>query len=323
MVLEIWNQLTKEIKKHDTIIIMGHQILDFDALGSSLCLYEIVKSFHKKVYIFLDMSIDKMDVSIQKAFSRIENLNISFLYPETYKENIEKNTLLVVLDTHRIDRLACPALLDEIKDVAVIDHHIKGIGHIKDTVFSYMNSGLSSITEFMIHYTKYLNKEITPIICSIMLAGIAIDTNEYRMKTTETTFEASALLMQMGAKTIDKLDFMRESKEEYIKRLDFVRKSEMINEHTMLCVMDTGIVTSRDLAIVSESLLQFDHVDVAFTIGKIQEDTIGISARSIDTIDVEEMMKKLGGGGHRTEAACQLEESNLEDAKQKLIEIIR
>lgn len=156
-----------------------------------------------------------------------------------------------------------------------------------------------------------------------MLAGIAIDTNEYRMKTTETTFEASALLMQMGAKTIDKLDFMRESKEEYIKRLDFVRKSEMINEHTMLCVMDTGIVTSRDLAIVSESLLQFDHVDVAFTIGKIQEDTIGISARSIDTIDVEEMMKKLGGGGHRTEAACQLEESNLEDAKQKLIEIIR
>lgn len=323
MVLEIWNQLTKEIKAHNTIIIMSHQNLDFDALGSSLCFYEIAKSFHKDAFLFLDMPVEQMDFGIQKAFSKIEDLEIPTLNVENYQEVLSKNPLLVILDTHKITRIAYSPILEEIKDIVMIDHHIKGNGYIKDTVFSYMNSGLSSIAEFMVHYVKYLNKEIPPVVASIMLAGIAIDTNEYRMKTTEETFEASALLMKMGAQTVDKLEFMRESKEDYIKRLDFVKNSEMLDSHTMLSIMDHGIFTSRDLAIVAESLLQFDNVDIALAIGNLTDDTIGISARSMEKFDVEEIMKKLGGGGHRTEAACQLKGISLEDAKQKLIEIIR
>lgn len=320
--LEIWNQLTKEIKKHDTIIIMAHKEIDLDALGSAFCLYEIIESFEKECYIFLDTAIENMDGGIKKAFLKLEKRNIQYLYPNHYKHKLNENCLLVILDTHRRDRIAFSPILENLNDVIVIDHHIKGPNYLKETLFSYINSGLSSITEFMIHYAKYLNKTISKEVSTIMLAGIAIDTNEYRMKTSESTYKASSLLMEAGASNIGKLEFMREDKEECIKRLDFVRNSEMIKDHISLCMMDNGFVSSRDLAIVSESLLQFDDIDAAFSIGKLEENKVGISARSIGTMNVEKVMGMLGGGGHMTEAACQLENVTLEDAKAQLIKII-
>lgn len=320
---EIWNQLTKEIKNHETILIMAHQNLDYDALGSMLCLHEIVSSFEKKNFLFLDTSISNMDSSLQKAFSKIKKLNTSYLYPNHYKEYLGDNPLLIILDTHKKERLSHPSILEEVKDVIVIDHHIKGTNYIKNTILNYMNSSLSSITEFMVRYARYLNKEIHPEIATIMLAGIAIDTNEYRMKTSESTYEASSLLMKMGADNIGKLEFMKESKEEYLKRLDFVKNSDMINNNMALCMMKNAIVTQKDLAIVSESLLQFDNVEAAFTIGQIDNDIIGISARSIGNINVEEIMESLNGGGHMTEAATQLKNVSIEEAKEKLLEIIR
>ncbi len=320
---EIWNQLTKEIKNHEVVIIMAHRQIDFDALGSSLCMNEIIKSFGKESYLFLDQSVEHMDSATKKAFERVEHLGVKKLFPNNYKEFLGENPLLIILDTHKKDLLAYPPLLDQVKDVVIIDHHIKGSNYIKNTVLTYMNSGLSSVTEFMIHYARYLNKEMPPIISTIMLAGLSIDTNEYRMKTNASTYEASALLMEMGANNVEKLEFLRESKEEYLKRLDFVKKSDMVKKGVALCIMDENIVLPKDLAIISESLLQFDKVDVAYTIGRTSENTIGISARSIGTVNVEEVMTSLGGGGHYGEAACQLENETLEGAREKLLEKIR
>lgn len=321
---EIWEQLTKEIKKHDHIIIMAHKDIDFDALGSSLCFYQIVESFGKKVSLFLEKCQEEHDnPGISKALSKIAHLNIHIIYPNHYKEYIDENTLLVILDTHKIDRVVCPHLLDLVKDKAVIDHHVKGSHYIKDTVFSYMNSGLSSINEFMVGYLKYLEKTVDPMVATIMLTGIEIDTNNFHIKTTELTYEAAAFLMHIGADNIEKLELLKENKDDYLKRLDFVKKSEMINDNMALCILDDTIVLPKDLAIISESLLLFDNVDAAFTIGRTDEKVISISARSIGKIDVEEYMKALGGGGHLTDAACQLENISLKEAKQELLQVIK
>ena len=321
--VEVFNQITKEIKEHDTIFIMGHQEIDFDALGSALCLYEIVSKFEKDCYLFLDRPITSMDQSIQNAFEKLKPLSIQLLFGHNYKKKIGNNPLIIVVDTHKYERVAYPKLLEQIKDVIVIDHHIKGNGYIKDTIMSYMNSSLSSVVEFMVHYAKYLNVELPPIISSIMLAGISVDTNEYRMKTTDATFEASSLLMKMGADNIQKLEFMRETKEDYLKRLDFVKKSDIVKDGFALCMMDEQIVQAKDLAIISESLLQFKKINAAFTIGRLDDDIVGISARSLGDINVEEMMEALGGGGHYHEAACQLKGISLIEAKHKIMNIIR
>ena len=65
------------------------------------------------------------------------------------------------------------------------------------------------------------------------------------------------------------------------------------------CVMDDNIYKKYMLALISEDLLQFDNVEASFTIGYVDENVVGISARSIGNIDVENIMYKLGGGGHK------------------------
>ena len=63
-------------------------------------------------------------------------------------------------------------------------------------------------------------------------------------------------------------------------------------------------------------------IDAAFTIGKLEDNLVGISARSIGKMNVEKVMEQLGGGGHVTEAACQLSDVSLQEAREQLLKII-
>lgn len=155
-----------------------------------------------------------------------------------------------------------------------------------------------------------------------MLAGIEVDTNEFNIKTSPETFKTAAYLLELGANNIDKQNLLKENKENYCKRQDFIKKSYMINKNMALCVMDKNIYERYQLALISEDLLQFDDVEASFTIGFIDKNIIGISARSIGEIDVEAIMRSLGGGGHQTDAACTIESKKLEEVKQKLLQSI-
>ena len=92
----------------------------------------------------------------------------------------------------------------------------------------------------------------------------------------------------------------------------------MLNKNTAVCIFDENVYEKRDLAIVAEELLQFENVEASYAIGYVNKNIIGISARSIGTVDVETIMTKLGGGGHMNEAATQLEDLSLKEAFEKL-----
>ena len=169
---------------------------------------------------------------------------------------------------------------------------------------------------------RYKNKTVDKEVATIMIAGIEIDTNGYNMKTTEETFNSSAFLMSLGADNILKQNILKENKAEYIKRTKQIENSYMI-DNKMICVLDEKNYNPSYLATMSEDLLRFDNVEASFTIGHLINDKIGISARSLGNINVETYMRELGGGGHLTDAACQLEEKDLKEAEKKLIEVLK
>ena len=155
-----------------------------------------------------------------------------------------------------------------------------------------------------------------------MLVGLEIDTNNFKLKTTEKTYETAAFLAKIGADNIIKQELLQETKNEYIKRQKLIEKSFMVDKNLAMCVADNKIYENKDLASIADELLQFENVEASFVIGKLSNTKVGISARSIGKIDVESIMAKLGGGGHLTEAATQLENSTIAEAQKKLIEII-
>lgn len=313
--IDFFKKLDKQIKQHKNIIIMGHKNPDLDCIGSSLCLY---KAIEKNVYIF--KTKDKLNESMKKAFKELEQENIKFIDKTNYKEHIEK-PLLIVTDLHRKSLLEYEEILDEIEDVVIIDHHIIGKDKI-EAEFEYIDSKASSATEIVTGYLKYKEKEIDSIIATIMLAGIEIDTNGFNMKTTEKTFKTAAYLMSQGADNILKQKILKISKEEYIKRTKQIEKSYLIN-NMMICKLHKKNYNPSYLATMSEDLLRFDKVEASFTIGKLSNDKIGISARSLGNINVETIMRNLGGGGHLTDAACQLDNKSIKEVEKILLKIIK
>ena len=265
----IFHKITKQIEKHSNVIIMAHKNIDLDAFGSALCLYKIIQSMDIPCGIF--MSNEELDATINIAKKKLEERSIIVDYYDrsNYKHYVTPETLLVIVDTHKKTMVEYPEILSEVDDVVVIDHHIKSTEAVENAKVFYINSSLSSTNEWMVNYLKYLKKTVSPLVATIMLAGIEIDTNGFNLKTTDKTYEAAAFLTKLGADHIQKQELLKENKESYLKRQDFVKTSFMINANMAMCLLDNEIHKKADLAMIAEELLKFENVEASFAIGKL------------------------------------------------------
>lgn len=315
----LFKKLNEIIKEYDSFIVTGHKDPDLDSLGSCLGLCEIIESFNKKAYLFLNNKhLENYNFNINQAFEKMEK-DVVCVNERNYSK-IEGKVLLIITDTHIKERLEYPKLIEKF-DTVVLDHHIKSKNYIKDTKFLYIDSNLSSMSELITYYAEYVNIDLDNVIASILLAGIEIDTNGFNLKTTSRTYEAASTLMEMGADSILKQELLKETKDEYIKRATFIRNSFMLKENIAMCIINK-ISTSIDLAEIAEQLLTFEDVEASFVIGNLEENLIGISARSLGEFDVGEVMKLLGGGGHNSNAAAQIKDKTIKEVKQQIIELL-
>lgn len=314
--------LTKLIKEHKNVIIMAHKNIDLDAFGSAICLMKIIEDFKKEVCLCLNKY--KLNTSIKKAMELLKtnNIDLNLVNKTNIKDYINSDTLLIILDTSKKELLEYDIILKHVKSVVILDHHVVTNKNIKNTTLSYINANLSSTGEIMVNYLKYLNKKIEPIIATVMLAGIEVDTNSYNSKTTEATYEAAAFLSSLGASNITKQEILKENKDDYFRREKFIENSYMVNGIMAVCVIEDTILNSEDLAIISEKLLTFNNVLAAFTISHLSGNVVGISARSIGKINVFKIMKELGGGGHMADAAVQIKDKSVSEVEEMLIQKI-
>lgn len=312
---KLFNQLNILIDKYDNFILMGHKNPDLDVLGSCLALYEIIKYNNKNPYIFLDKdNINRYNDSIVESLNRVD---FNYINEHNYKQ-ILNNCLLIIVDLHQQERLEYPEILNNNIDTILIDHHIMHKNYIKDNVLLYNDTTLSSIIELITYYANYCKIKLNPIISTIMLAGIEIDTNSYNLKTSSNTYMAAYLLMKMGADIIMKQELLKESKADYIKRADYIRNSFMINGKIAMCILN-NICKKEELAEIADELLKFVNVEASFVIGELENSKIGISARSIGNYDVEQVMKLFDGGGYKTTAAAEVSNKSIREIKNIII----
>ncbi len=318
----MFKKLTSLIRESDNVMIMAHHDIDMDAFGSSLALYEIVRSFDKNSYVFLEKLKDNMAISHALESLEKAKIDIAFLNEKNYLEYKRNNSLLVILDVYKKEMLEFPEVVNQFEKIVVIDHHVKNMTTQYPTLFEYTAPDLSSVNEIMVDYLKYLNKTVNPVIATIMLAGIEIDTNQFNVKTTDKTYEAAAFLTKIGADHVLKQELLKEDRNSYLKRQHFVKKSFMVNQHMAMCILDEQHYERKDLAVIAEELLKFDNVEASFVIGRLDKETVYVSARSIGKINVEEYMEQLGGGGHTTDAATSIKNKTIAEVKEELIQVL-
>lgn len=316
---EFFKQLTKQIKDCEKIIFMTHQNMDLDGFASILALSEVADAFKKVNYILINNKFT--NTSINKSLDKLksEQLFFNYIYKKDVTKVLTNKAIIIVLDVHKPSMVEMPSLLEKCPNIIVIDHHIKCKQYIQNTVLNYINSNMSSTIEIISKYLKFLNKKVNPIVATMMLAGMEIDTNSFNVKTNASTFSSAAFLMDMGADNILKQELLKEDKDEYIIRQKYIENSYMLNNKIAICTLDNKIVDNKILAQIAENLLQFDNVEIAYAIGYVSKNKVGISARSIGKYNVEPIMKNLFGGGHATEAATQIKNVNIESALNMLM----
>ena len=174
------------------------------------------------------------------------------------------------------------------KTIVVLDHHRQSKDIIQNAVLSYIEPYASSACEMVAEILQYFADgiRIRNIEADSLYAGIMIDTNNFLTKTGVRTFEAAAFLRRCGA--------------------DVTRVRKMFREH----VEDYRAQAANEL-------LNIIGVKASFVLTDYRN-TIYISARSIDEINVQIVMERLGGGGHLNIAGAQLEHYSITEAKDVL-----
>jgi ribosomal protein L9 len=245
--------------------------------------------------------------------------------PEDALEQINHDSLLILIDHHSPVQSNVPILTEKTKHIVVIDHHRRLDNSISDLLMNYVEPYASSSVELVTELLDFYREEIDidPFVATIMLAGMMIDTNNFSSHTGARTFEAAAKLRHLGADPSKAKLILRESLDDIKTKSNLVNRAKIVNNHFALTLLEPEDITDRvQLAKTADELLEMDNIIAAFAIGFISKETVAVSARSINNFNVQVIMEQFGGGGHMNNAAAQIKDTSPEEIASKIETII-
>lgn len=310
----------------DKVIIMGHKSPDMDAIGAAIGVSRIAKMNNLESYIVLnDSDIDDTLQRVMREIDEKPDLKERFITSEEAWHEMTSRTTLVVVDTHKPELVIDENLLNKANRKVVIDHHRRGESIISSPLLVYMEPYASSTAELVTELLEYQPTEhrLTRIESTIMLAGIIVDTRNFTLRTGSRTFDAASFLRSHGADTILCQHFLKDDIDTYIKRSDLIKTVKLFRGGVAIAHGDEEqIYHPVTVAQAADELLGLEGVEASYVVAKRSEDTVGISARSLGEVNVQLTMESLGGGGHLSNAATQIKDSTVEEAIEKLIEVV-
>lgn len=317
--------LKELMESRERVVIMGHSIGDVDSFGASVGVYRIAKTMGKKANIV----INEITTSVRPVMSRFLNdadyEDDMFLNSDQAMEVVDLNTLLVIVDVNRVSYTECPELLDKTRTVVVLDHHRQVGEVVENAVLSYIEPYASSACEMVAEILQYIddNLKLRQVEADAMYSGIVIDTNNFVTKTGVRTFEAAAFLRRAGADVTRVRKIFRSNTLEYKLRAEAVQAMEIFMEHYAITVSKGEGVDSPTVlgAQVANELLNISEVKASFVLTE-HNGKIYVSARSIDELNVQLVMEKLGGGGHMSVAGAQLQDVDVPRAIQMIKDVL-
>ncbi|UJL46389.1 DHH family phosphoesterase [Virgibacillus sp. NKC19-16] len=322
----ISHALMELVRVSDNVIIMGHKSPDMDSLGAAIGILNIAKTNGVEGHIVFDP--DDVDTGVYRlveAIQKDEELWGDLIDPEEAEELTGSRSLVVVVDTHRPSMVANEDLLQKTDYKVVIDHHRRGEEFIDNPTLVYMEPYASSTAELVTELLEYQPKNLKLKIleATALLAGIIVDTKSFSMRTGSRTFDAASYLRSKGADNVLVQQFMKEDLDVYIKRSKLIERSEVYRDSIAISTAESGKTYGHILiAQAADTLLTMSGIKASFVISERKDGRIGISARSLGEINVQVIMEKMDGGGHLTNAATQIEDTNLEDAEGLLKDIL-
>ena len=273
-------------------------------------IYRIALTLGRKAHIVLNDAIPAIQPMVDLFRNNPEYEEDMIIGSQQAIETAGNNTVLVVVDVNKPSITECPDLLRFCKSVVVLDHHRQGTETIENATLSYVEPYASSACEMVSEVLQYTydNIKMRSEEADCLYAGIIIDTNNFMVKTGVRTFEAAAFLRRNGADVTRVRKLFREDATEYKAKADAVSQAEIYKQSFAISICTAEDLPSPTIigAQAANELLNIKGVKASFVLTDYQG-KIYISARSIDEVNVQIIMERMGGGGHLSTAACQME----------------
>lgn len=295
-------------------VILIHQSPDGDCVGAGFALKEIFSALGIRSRVVCGDDIPKRYDYIISGSEK--------------EEDFEPETVIAV-------DVADPQLLGaELKEKyegkvqLCIDHHVSNIGYAEKTL---LYPEASATCEIIYNIAKELNVSVSDYIASCIYTGIATDTGCFKYdNTTPECHEIAASLMRNN-----KLRYAHINREMFdvksIGRIKMESKVMELMEYylngrlTMICItsdiMKKMGVDGNDLEGCASLPLQVEGVEVGIMLKEREKDVYKVSMRSANDVNVSEICRTLGGGGHAKASGCLLKGS-IDEVKKCLINAV-
>ena len=308
-----------KIEKASTIFIMGHKELDLDALGAALGISVYASSKCKTSYIIIDDR--RQETGVRKTREKVKD-DFNFIRGKEAKKLIDKNSILIVVDTNKKELVQNKEVFSLINNIVVVDHHDFGETSINEGLI-IVDTEASSTCEMVAELLEHSKTIINISTATALLSGIMLDTNNYVLKTTSRTFKISYYLTECGVDPIQVQYLLKQDLKLYIARQKVITEVKLIKKIAIAKGKQKEKYRREDLAKIADTLLLFNGVESSFAVGRIDNTTIGISARSLGNINVGKILGIFNGGGDEYEAAARINNKTVTTVRNELIELIK
>ncbi len=313
--------LKQLIEQSKRVVIMGHANPDMDCFGAALGIHRLCAMSNRESYIL----INEINDSLERIYKQAkETQNYNFINNKKAESITDKDTLVVLVDTHRPSYAENGQLLEMTDKIAVIDHHRRAEDSVEHATLSYIESYASSTCELISEILQYAapKKTLIKLEAEALLGGISIDTNRFAVKTGVRTFEAAAWLRRAGADTTEVKRFFQTDLDTFKVRAKCIAAAEFQDNGIAVSICEGENVQAQIIhSQVADELLNISGIKASFVAGRNTRGMTVVSARSLGELNVQIIMEKLGGGGHLTTAGAQVSCSP-EEAIEKILEII-
>lgn len=317
--------LREILETKENVLIMGHTLSDVDALGAGVGIYCAAHVLGKKAQIVVNNPSSSIRPIIESFSTEKGYAEDMFITSEQAIEMMGRNTAVVVVDTNRPSATECPELLKRTECIVVFDHHRQGSEVVENPLLSYIEPYASSACEMVAEVLQYFDDSLKLESCEAdaIYAGILIDTNNFMTKTGVRTFEAAAYLKRSGAEVTRVRKMLRNDMDAYKARAEAVRHAKVYRGAFAISVCPGENIESPTIvgAQAANELLNIVGIKASFVLTEYQG-KIYVSSRSIDEINVQLIMERLGGGGHFNMAATQLKDCTPMQAQQMIQETL-
>lgn len=309
--------LRQILDNNSRVLVMGHSLADIDAFGSALGIYIIARKLGKDAHIVLGEVTSSVRPFVNRFIGKEEYPDDMFVKPEDAVGMITASTVVIVVDVNRPKRTECPELLEKCKTVVVFDHHRRQSDTITGAVLSYVDPYASSASEMITEMIQYVDDgiKLKAFEADALYAGINIDTDGFNSKSGPRTFEAAAFLRRHGADVTRVRKMLRSNMSEYTAIAKAVSRAEVYKDTFAITVFNGDGIDTPTVggAKAANELLDISGIKASFVITPY-ENKLFLSARSIDEVNVQLIMEKLGGGGHMSIAGAQLTDCTVDQA---------